>query len=75
MSGERTPLPDIKGRGISGFYRDVTREMKHVTWPTRQEAIRLTGVVLGVCGMLALILTAASWVLEMGLKLLQIGGK
>lgn len=69
------PLPDSKGRGIQGFYRDITREMKHVNWPTRQEALRLTGVVLGICGLLAFVLTALSFGLEMILKLIGIGGK
>ncbi|MFC5713777.1 preprotein translocase subunit SecE [Thalassorhabdus alkalitolerans] len=28
------------------FLRDVGREMKRVTWPTRKELIKYTGVVL-----------------------------
>ncbi|PSL41308.1 protein translocase subunit secE/sec61 gamma [Salsuginibacillus halophilus] len=28
------------------FLRDVGREMKRVTWPTRQELVKYTGVVL-----------------------------
>ena len=48
--------------------------MKHVNWPTRQEALRLTGVVLGICGLLAFVLTALSFGLEMVLKLIGIGG-
>lgn len=43
------PVPNLKRRGVSGFLADVRREMKHVTWPTRKEATRLTGVVLAVC--------------------------
>lgn len=43
------PVPNLKRRGISGFVSDVRREMKHVTWPTRKETTRLTGVVLAVC--------------------------
>ena len=73
------PTPTIsgpfRGKGISGFYRDVVREMKHVNWPTRQEATRLTGVVLGVCVLLALVLTALSLGLEQILHALGIGGQ
>ncbi|WP_418864225.1 preprotein translocase subunit SecE, partial [Slackia exigua] len=29
------------------FLKDVRLELKRVTWPTRQEVIRWTGVVLG----------------------------
>lgn len=43
------PLPDIKKRGIRGFLRDVRRELKLVIWPSRQETIRLSFVVLAVC--------------------------
>ena len=75
MSKTTPPIPDIKGRGISGFYRDVLREMKHVNWPTRQEAFRLSGTVLGVCGLLAVLLTTLSFVLEQGLKIIGIGGR
>lgn len=42
------PLPKSK-RGLRGFFAEVGREMKKVTWPTRQETTRLTGVVLVVC--------------------------
>lgn len=73
MSKSTPPIPDIKGRGISGFYRDVMREMKHVNWPTRQESTRLTGVVLGVCGLLALVLTGLSFGLEVLLRMVGIG--
>lgn len=72
---EGAPLPDIKSRGLGGFFRDVMREMKHVSWPTRGEAFRLTGVVLGVCVMLALALLALSYIIELLLGALGIGGK
>ena len=35
-------------RGIVGYFRGVWSEMGKVTWPTREETTRLTGVVLGV---------------------------
>lgn len=49
------PLPKMK-RGIKGFYRDIVAEMKKVNWPTRQETVRLSGVVLAVCLMVIVIL-------------------
>ena len=67
------PVPNLKNKGITGFFKDVQREMKHVSWPTRQESLRLTGVVLGVCGMLALVLTILSFGLETVLKMIGIG--
>lgn len=44
------PLPKSK-RGLKGYWTEVGREMKKVTWPTRHETTRLTGVVLAVCVM------------------------
>jgi preprotein translocase SecE subunit len=42
------PVPKMK-RGVRGFFRDVGREMRHVTWPGNKETTRLTGVVITVC--------------------------
>lgn len=53
-------VPNIKKRGFKGFMRDVQREMRHVTWPTRAETNRLTGVVLAVCALAIVILTGLS---------------
>jgi preprotein translocase SecE subunit len=42
------PIPRSK-RGLKGFLSEVGREMKKVSWPSRAETNRLTGVVIGVC--------------------------
>lgn len=44
-------------RGPKGFFQEVKREIKKVSWPTIPETHRLTGVVLGVCFLLVAILT------------------
>jgi preprotein translocase subunit SecE len=44
-------------RGMKGYFSEVKREIKKVSWPTRPETTRLTGVVLGVCAILVFILT------------------
>lgn len=44
-------------RGVKGFFTEVKREIKKVTWPTIPETHRLTGVVLGVCALLVAVLT------------------
>jgi preprotein translocase SecE subunit len=48
-------------RGVKGFYRDVVRELKHVTWPTPKEASRLTGIVLAVCALIVVLLMFATF--------------
>jgi preprotein translocase SecE subunit len=55
------PVPKSK-RGLKGFYNEVVREMKKVTWPTRAETNRLTTVVLAVCLLLVTLLSALGFV-------------
>ncbi len=49
-----------KGRGqverASGFIREIRSELRKVVWPTRQEAINLTLIVIGVCAAVGLFL-------------------
>ena len=33
---------------IKKFFRESWTELRHVNWPTRQEAARLTGIVIGM---------------------------
>jgi len=37
-----------KQSGISRLYRETVGELRKVTWPTRQEATGLTGIVVAV---------------------------
>ena len=46
----RRRLPSFK------FIRDIIGELRKVTWPTREEAIRLTVMVLIVCAVIGVIL-------------------
>ena len=67
------PIPKMR-RGLKSFYRDIVREMKHVTWPSRQESMRLTGVVLAVCVMIVLFLTVLSVAFDGLFRILFRGG-
>ncbi len=33
---------------IKNFFAESRQELRHVNWPTRQEAIRLTMIVIGI---------------------------
>jgi preprotein translocase subunit SecE len=44
-----------------GFIGDIVGELRKVTWPTRQEAIRLTIMVLIVCAVIGVILALLDW--------------
>ena len=39
---------------IIGFFTDVTKEMRKVTWPNREELRDSTIIVLAVCGIISL---------------------
>ena len=41
---------------ITRFFSETVGELRKVTWPTRQEAIRLTVMVLIVCAVVGVIL-------------------
>ncbi len=43
---------------ITGFFKESEQELRHVNWPTRDEAMRLTGVVVGISLGLAVFLGA-----------------
>ncbi|MSQ21896.1 MAG: preprotein translocase subunit SecE [Dehalococcoidia bacterium] len=46
----RRPSPGEAGprKGVFQFFGEVVSELKKVTWPTRQETIRLTLLVIAV---------------------------
>ena len=50
QAGAKGGVPTPKmNRGPKAFLNEVGRELKKVTWPTKAETNRLTGVVLIVC--------------------------
>ncbi len=66
------PLPKAK-RGVKGFFNEVMREMKKVTWPTKAETNRLTTVVLGVCVIIVVILTVLGYLFQSVISLITKG--
>jgi len=43
---------------IKHFFAESRQELRHVNWPTRQEATRLTAIVIGISLGLAVFLGA-----------------
>lgn len=66
------PTPKLK-RGLKGFFNEVSREMKKVSWPTKAETNRLTGVVLAVCGIVVVFLSVLGWVFDVLISLITKG--
>lgn len=46
---------------IISFFQDVVKEMKKVTWPTKEELIESTKIVIVVC----IILSLFTYVIDM----------
>ncbi len=45
---DKLSVPKLPNVGPIQFIKEVSTELKKVNWPTRQETIRLTAVVVGV---------------------------
>lgn len=49
---------------IIKYFREARAEMRKVTWPTREEALNLTGIVVAVTTVMALLLWGLDVVFE-----------
>ena len=59
-----------KGRQGREFVSESLFELRKVVWPTRQESIRVTGVVLAVVVIVSLILSAFDLIISWLIRLL-----
>ncbi|HEX7357493.1 MAG TPA: preprotein translocase subunit SecE [Ignavibacteriaceae bacterium] len=53
---------------IIGFFQDVLKEMKKVTWPTKEELIESTKIVIVVCIVLAVFTYVIDMVISQAFK-------
>ena len=72
-SGPRAPRPALPtagtGRvGLTGYFRGVWEELKKVVWPTRDELLRMTGIVIATVLLFAVIIGGADYILSLGVK-------
>ncbi|MCC7152404.1 MAG: preprotein translocase subunit SecE [Rubrivivax sp.] len=63
------------GRQLIGFGRESVREVKKVVWPTRKEALQMTGYVMAFVFVMALFMFLADKTLEWVLYDLILGWK
>jgi preprotein translocase subunit SecE len=71
--GPRTPRPALpaagSGRvGLAGYFRGVWEELKKVVWPTRDELLRMTGIVIATVIIFAALVGGADYILSLGVK-------
>ena len=62
-------LTEKKNNPIVHFYRETVGELRKVSWPTRDEALNLTGIVIVVLVGMAIFLGAIDLVGETLLQL------
>ena len=64
-----------QGKALIAFGRDAVREIRKVVWPTRKEAMQMTGYVFAFVFMMALFLWLTDKTLEWVLYDLLLGWK
>jgi len=70
----QTPVAQPKKRRFT-FFSDIVGELKKVVWPTRQETMRLTLIVIGLCVVMGLILGAVDYGFSELVAKVFLGGK
>lgn len=55
---------------IKKFFAESRQELRHVNWPTRSEAVRLTSIVIGISLGLALFLGLFDYIFTDIIKML-----
>lgn len=65
------PIPKVNRGGLKGYINDVSRELRKVDWPAVPEVHRLTGVVLSVLVLIAVIMTSLSLIADTVIRILQ----
>jgi len=68
----KVALPTSR-RGARGFLAETSRELRKVNWPSPRDTTRLTGIVLTVCVLQALILLVMSTVFDNVISILEKG--
>jgi preprotein translocase SecE subunit len=60
------PKKEHKKNRLIAYFQDSYEELKKVTWPTRNQAIRLTFIVIGFCIVMSAILGALDFGFNQG---------
>ncbi|MCC7197045.1 preprotein translocase subunit SecE [Candidatus Peregrinibacteria bacterium] len=68
MSETKHPTKTKKPNPIADYLESSVQEIRKVTWPTRQQAVRMTVLVIGFCLVAALILGAVDFVFNFGYR-------
>jgi preprotein translocase subunit SecE len=53
---------------LTEYVKETKGEMKHVTWPTRSQAINYTLLVIGISVVVGIILSVADYAFSIGVE-------
>jgi preprotein translocase subunit SecE len=70
QGGSNLPLVNKVTGSIEGtreFLHDVRVEMKQVTWPSREDVVSTTGVVIATVAFFGVFLAFVEWIAQKGL--------
>jgi preprotein translocase subunit SecE len=70
QSGSNQIVNKVSGSidGTREFLHDVRVEMKQVTWPSREDVISTTGVVIATVAFFGVFLAIVEWVAQQGIE-------
>lgn len=60
--------PESKKNRIIGYFQDSYEELKKVTWPTRNQAMKLTLIVISFCIVVAVVIGALDFLFNTGYR-------
>lgn len=55
---------------LQAYVREAMEELRHVRWPTRQQAVRLSAIVLGFTAVSAAVFGLLDFAFAQGIRLL-----
>jgi preprotein translocase subunit SecE len=59
-----------KENAVIRYLRETWYELRKVSWPTRSEALNLTGIVVVVTTFLSVVLAVVDWLFQSGFGLI-----
>jgi len=63
----------VTNNKVTNYFKDSAKELTKITWPTKNQAVRLTAIVLGFTLIFSIFLTAVDYLANAGyLQLLNL---
>lgn len=63
-------MPSLTNNAVVKYFREAKEELAKVTWPTKQETLRYSLIVIAMCVGVAAYFGLLDWLLNRGLEAL-----